>query len=145
METRRGIAQKVRIGSEVSGDSQNVSTTYVAVFELDGVVVHAASRRTPTIADGDEVVVAGRFIDGVFNAPAMRNLTRGTVDHQTWWVGLLVGAVFVTVGVGIAIAALQQSDTRWFALLGLALATLGGWVVRSSNRTRMAEAAVRAA
>ena len=47
------------------------STTFVAVFELDGVAMHAGATRPPMIEDGGEVIIAGTMDDGVFSARAL--------------------------------------------------------------------------
>jgi hypothetical protein len=149
METRRGIAKKVRFSTEVSGTSDKngstVSTTYLAVFELEGTIVHAAATRPPTLEEGDEVVVAGGIHDGVFNAPALRNVTRGTLDHKAWVGGMVVGVVVLVVGLGWALMFLASRSDQPVALFGLVFAAAGGWALRSTNRVRAAEAAVRAA
>jgi hypothetical protein len=149
METRRGAATKVRFSTEVSGTSDKngstVSTTYLAIFELDGAIVHAGATRPPTIEDGDEVVVAGRMHDGVFTASAIRNITRGTVDHESWVTGLILGVVFLVLGLGWAFAFLASRSDQPVAVFGLLFAAAGGWALRSFNRVRLAETAVRAA
>jgi hypothetical protein len=149
METRRGIAKKVRFSTEVSVSSDKngstVSTTHMVIFNLDGAIVHASATRPPTVEEGDEVVVAGTMHDGVFSAPALRNITRGTVDHQAWVGGLLVGAIFLVVGGGVAILFLASKSDQGAALFPLVFAALGGWFVRSYSRIRAAEARVRAA
>jgi hypothetical protein len=149
METRRGIAKKVRFSTEVSGTSDKngstVSTTYLAVFEVEGVIVHAGATRPPTIEEGDEVALAGRMHDGVFTASAMRNITRGTVDHEAWVLGVLVGAIFLVLGLGVAVVCLASKGDEPAAAFPLAFALAGGWLLRSYSQIRAAEALVRAA
>jgi hypothetical protein len=149
METRRGIARKVRFSTQVTGtsdkDGGTVSTSYVAVFEIEGVAVHAGATRPPTIEEADEVVVAGEMHDGVFDAHALRNITRGTVDHKAWVSTLCIGIVILVVGLGWTLMFLASRSDQPVAVFGLPFVAGGGWALRSSNRVRLAEAAVRAA
>lgn len=148
METRRGIAKNVRFSVNVTGNSDrhgsSVSTTHMALFNLEGTVVHASASRPPTVEEGDEVVIAGTLHDGVFNALAMRNLTRGTIDHLPWAIGLVVGAILVPVGVAAAIYFLASDSDQGAAIVPALFAVVGGYFVRTSNRYRAAEARVRA-
>jgi hypothetical protein len=148
METRRGMARKVRFSTEVSGTSDKngstVTTTHLAIFELDRVIVHASAMRPPTIEEGDEVVVAGRIHDGVFDAPALRNLTRCTVDHKAWVAGMVVGFVVLVVGLAWTLMFLASRSDQPVALFGLIFVVGGAWALHSTNRIRAAEAAVRA-
>jgi hypothetical protein len=148
MEIRRGAASSVRLGSELAVHSSesgtNVSTQHYATFDLNGTPVQARASRPLTLADGDDVLLAGRMKDGVFVAGACRNLTRGTIDHESWWVGLLVGTAFVIVGVGIALYMLLESGSdRWIALFGVAFAAVGGIALLMSLRQLVATSAVR--
>ena len=147
METRRGIAKNVRFSVNITGDSgkhgSSVSTTHMALFNLEGTVVHASASRPPTIEEGDEVVIAGTLHDGVFDAPAMRNLTQGTIDHLPWAMGLVLGAIFLLVGGGAALYFLASNSDQGVAIVPLLFAVVGGYAVRTSNRYRAAEACVR--
>jgi hypothetical protein len=147
MEIRRGTASKVRFSTEVSGSSgQNgggVSTTYLAIFELAGVVVHATASRPPTIEDGNEIIAAGKMRDGVFDAQALRNLTRGTVDHKAWLAGFLVSIIFLIVGIAWSLGFLASRSDQPFAIIGAIVAFIGVAGLRTYNSVRAAEAAVR--
>lgn len=148
MDIRRGTAKRIGTSAQVTGawgkDGGSVTTTYLATFELDGLIVQASASRPLTVADGDDIVVAGAMDDGVFIAHACRNLTRGTLDYEAWWIGLFLGGVFIIGGIVEIIAMLQESPSEWWwALWGVVFALVGAHFARSYNRLRMAEAALR--
>jgi hypothetical protein len=148
MEIRRGAASKVRFSTQVRGTSGEhggtVSTTFIAVFELEGVAVHARATRPPTLEERDEVIIAGAMDDGVFRARALRNVTRGTVDHEARGAGVIIGAVFCVMGMGVAAMAalLGSGSEKLFGLAGVVFAIAGVLMLRSFNRVRTAEADV---
>jgi len=148
MELRRGRVSNVRLGSELIAQSgkhgTNVSTHHYATFDLDGVPAQASAARPLTVSDGNDVVLAGKMKDGVFVAAACRNLTRGTIDHVSWWGGLVVGPVFVIAGSIGTFFLLQESGIeRWFALIPVIFATVGSVVLLTSVRQLLATSAVR--
>ncbi len=100
LEVRRGRVEPITVTVRVSGTDNNVSSTTVTMFELDGVVVEYSGGSLP-FRSGDEAIVAGYLGgDGVFYADAVRLPRQGvTVGGSSPFV-VLFGAVFVAVGFG---------------------------------------------
>jgi hypothetical protein len=148
MDILRGIARRIRTASEVKGtwskDGGSVTTTYLAIFELDNLTIHVSASRPITVNEGDEVAVAGGMDDGIFIAHACRNFSRGTLDYEAWVIGVVLGSIFIVVGLGIIIAMLQEFPSeRWWAFLGVIFAAAGAYFAWSWNRVRLAQATLR--
>lgn len=101
METIKGIASNVRNTVSISGggnDSQ-ITTTHIAVFQIEGRQVKAKSGEPLLINEGDSVIAVGSISSGVFNALAYKNLTTLTEGNEGWVMMLVFGVVFPCVAV----------------------------------------------
>lgn len=97
MEKLQGTVAELRRGKTVSYNPKTgTSTIHAAVFRLDGQLVKIVSSTPLVIADGQQLVVAGRRRAKVFTAYAHRNLTTGDEGHEGWATRLLVTILVVT-------------------------------------------------
>ncbi len=139
MQMRRGQVQKVRFSTHTTGHDDSVSTHHIASFELDGMAVQVVAGRPLMMENGDEVVVAGKIRRGVLMGVACNNLSRKILDHRGWMVSLLVGVVFILVGlVGTIGAALEHSPIGAafflvFAAVGAGAAHGGMQILRAKS------------
>ena len=114
METLQGPVTNCQHTLKVSGGGNNTgtTTTYIALFRVNGRPVEFRTSQPVSISDGDQAKVAGSMWNGALNALACRNLSTG----ETMSVGsggYLVGAFLVPIiGVGVGVMA-------WNALGGL--------------------------
>jgi hypothetical protein len=100
MKVLQGIANKIRFSTEVSGSDKSVSTSQVAVFELDGQPVEMKLPDSIIISNGDTVVLAGEFRRGLFKACAYKNMTAGVSGKNHVVLLYILGAIFSVVGIG---------------------------------------------
>ncbi|WP_204314242.1 hypothetical protein, partial [Klebsiella aerogenes] len=68
METLVGAVKGLRTATEVAGGKNGTSTTHVATFLVNSTPLRLQMPEAMLIGDGDEIAVAGRTKDGVFNA-----------------------------------------------------------------------------
>ena len=88
IEVIRGTVANIRHSTEVSGNDKSVSTSQVAVFDLDGQAVEIKLMESIVLSNGDRVIVAGDRKRGLFRGLAYRNETRrvdgkGPIAQQT--------------------------------------------------------------
>jgi len=93
----RGTVANIRHSTEVSGNDKSVSTSQVAVFDLDGQAVEIKLSESIFIGNGDLVIVAGAAKRGLFRGLAYRNSTRRVDGKGPIGVYLFVGAVFCAI------------------------------------------------
>ena len=105
MDTLQGPVTNCQHTLKVSGGANNTgtTTTYIALFRVNGRPVEFRSSQPSSISDGDQVKVAGSLWNGALNALACRNLTTGeTMSIGSG--GYLVGALAVPVsGAGVCV------------------------------------------
>lgn len=122
METLRGTITDLRRGKSVSFNPKTgTSTVHAAVFRLDGQLVKIVSTEALHIAEGQEIVVAGRRRPKVFAAYAHRNVTTGAVGHEGWATRLLLTIGVVTAALWLA--SLMGGD--YMAVFGLVFVAAG--------------------
>lgn len=103
METLRGTAEKVRNTVSVSGGgdrNSTVTTTHIALFQINNRQIKVSSTEPVLIEEGDEVVIAGSVRRGLFEALAYRNVTTGITGNQAYVVNLILGIIFPAAAVG---------------------------------------------
>jgi DNA-directed RNA polymerase subunit K/omega len=81
MKTLCGSARQIRHGAEVAGNQHGFDTSHVVNFRLASRAIQLSMPRMPDIAEGDEVVVVGDFVNGTLVGRAYRNLSAGTYDR----------------------------------------------------------------
>jgi hypothetical protein len=113
----RGTVANIRHTTEVSGGDKGVSTSQVAVFDLDGQAVEVKLMETIVLGNGDQVIVAGDTRRGLFRGLAYRNVTRRVDGRGPVAIYLFLGTVFCIVVV--------------FLPIGL-------WLIRKARRYDMA-------
>ena len=76
MEVIKGQALRLRLGTEIAGNSETVVTTHVATLQMGTVPVRLEMPHSIMVGEGDSVTIAGLAgKDGVFVGYAYRNLT----------------------------------------------------------------------
>jgi hypothetical protein len=93
----RGTVANIRHSTEVSGNDKSVSTSQVAVFDLDGQAVEIKLMESIVLSNGDRVIVAGDTRRGLFRGLAYRNETRRVDGKGPMWIYLVIGIVFCLV------------------------------------------------
>jgi hypothetical protein len=99
----RGTVANIRHSTEVSGNDKSVSTSHVAVFDLDGQAVEIKLRESIVLANGDQAIVAGDTKRGLFRGLAYRNVTRRVDGKGPIAVYLFIGIIFCAVVVFLPI------------------------------------------
>ena len=97
MQVIRGTVANIRHSTEVSGNDKSVSTSQVAVFDLDGQAVEIKLMESIVLSNGDQVIVAGDTKRGLFRGLAYRNVTRRVDGKGPAWIYLIVGIVFCVI------------------------------------------------
>ncbi len=98
METIEGIVSHLQNTVSVSGGGNDgrATTTYIALFRLDGRPVQFRCGSPIAFADGDRLKAAGRVRATDLLAYACRNLTTGATYNSGVWVNV-IAAVFLPV------------------------------------------------
>ena len=123
MQILSGVVSELSFSTVVSGDKHHTGSKNVALFELDGQPVELIFGDSIFIRDGDEAIVAGGVIGGIFRALAYNNTTRGVKNkHSTapYWIGgaaLCATVVFLPFGVWCFFKARRYD--RAFKAIGL--------------------------
>ncbi|PTT89186.1 hypothetical protein DBR42_08335 [Pelomonas sp. HMWF004] len=131
METLIGFVKSVRTATEVAGDKHGTSTTHVATFLVNSTPVRLQMPEAMLIRDGDEIAVAGRRKDGVFNAAAYRNSTNGALGKGAVGMYYLLGCIFSAVGLATL-----------FMFIGALFIAVGLWMIWHARYLSLAYAAV---
>lgn len=119
MQKLQGQARNLRVGTEVSGSGDQVSSTHVATFQLGQVPVRMEMARAFLLNEGDRVLVAGvRGADGVLAGYAYENLENGARGWAVGPVALIVGLVFGVIGT-VALLVVLVSLLGLFGARGL--------------------------
>ena len=139
LQTLSGTATHVTLGSHV-GYAPTAQYGPVAVklqlvtFRLNGKPVRIKIHESASITEGDQLMAAGDEKQGTLEALAVKNLTTGAIHHNPYKLPLYGG-----------IAALVVSIPLIFALVGLLLAPIAGWVAWRGLRIKNAVDMVSAA
>src|SRR6188768_4007554 len=97
LQVIRGAVANIRHSTEVSGNDKSVSTSQVAVFDLDGQAVEIKLMESIVLSNGDQVIVAGDTKRGLFRGLAYRNQTRRVDGKGPIGIYLFVGVVFCVI------------------------------------------------
>lgn len=145
MEIEQGVVSNCQHTLKVSGGANNTSTTttYIALFRLNGRPVEFRSSSPASLSDGDQVRVAGPMYRGALNALACRNVTTGeTMDAGLW--GYVLGAILAPViGVVFWFVAAAFVGTLVQMAVTAAIAAMTAYIVHRAILTRRAISAVR--
>ena len=139
LQSLSGTATHVTLGSHV-GYAPTAQYGPVAVklqlvtFRLNGRPVRIKIHESASITEGDQLMAAGDEKQGTLEALAVKNLTTGAIHHNPYKLPLYGG-----------IAALVVSIPLIFALVGLLLAPIAGWVAWRGLRIKNAVDMVSAA
>ncbi|TWI62242.1 hypothetical protein IP91_04351 [Pseudoduganella lurida] len=127
MEKLTGTVTELRRGKTVSYNPKTgTSTVHAAVFRLDGRLVKIVSTDPVVIAEGHEMLVAGRQRGKVFAAQAHRNLSTRVEGHEGWATRLCVTIAVLTVALWLA-AQIGGAYLPVFALVFLAAGVAMAW------------------
>ena len=139
LQSLSGTATHVTLGSHI-GYAPTAQYGPVAVklqlvtFRLNGRPVRIKIHESASITEGDQLMVAGDEKQGTLEALAVKNLTTGAIHHNPYKFPLYGG-----------IAALIVCIPLIFALVGLLLAPIAGWVAWRGLRIKNAVDMVSAA
>jgi len=97
LQVIRGAVANIRHSTEVSGNDKSVSTSQVAVFDLDTQAVEIKLMESIVLSNGDQVIVAGDTRRGLFRGLAYRNQTRRVDGKGPIAIYLFVGVVFCAI------------------------------------------------
>jgi len=112
----RGTVANIRHSTEVSGNDKSVSTSQVAVFDLDGQAVEIKLMESIVLSNGDQVIVGGDTKRGLFRGLAYRNVTRRVDGKGPAWIYLVVGVVFCVIVVFLPIGLWMIAKARKYDL-----------------------------
>ncbi|MEH8208091.1 hypothetical protein [Aeromonas veronii] len=100
MDILKGVVSKLRNTVEISGGGRDsgVTTTHVTIFHLDGQPVQLKSREAVLVDENDNVAVAGKVNNGIFNAYAYINNTTGVSGNIGMGIHFFFGIVFPVAG-----------------------------------------------
>jgi hypothetical protein len=134
MERLCGKVSNLRHSIDVSGTRDAISTSHVAIFEIDGRPVAYEGGASAILSDGDEIEVTGDGQGGVFAAYAYRNITKRVADSASYMNLFIVGGAFPLFGL---MTIVNFPDTP-AALLGLIFIGIGISLLRKAARIRNA-------
>jgi hypothetical protein len=128
MEKLTGTVTDLRHGKTVSYNPKTgTSVVHAAVFRLDGQLVKIVSTQEPLLlAEGQQLVVAGRRRGKLFIAYAHRNLATGAEGHEGWATRLVVTILVVTAALWLA-AQLGGDYMAVFAIVFVAAGCAMAW------------------
>ncbi len=100
METLEGTVSHLQNTVSVSGGGNDTrsTTTYIALFRLDGQPVQFRCGKPIPFADGDRVKVAGRRRAADLYAYAARDLTTGAILNAGVWGNVIMAMILPLFG-----------------------------------------------
>ncbi len=146
MEIAQGTVSNCQHTLKVSGGANNTSTTttYIALFRINGHPVEFRSSAPSSLSDGDQVKVAGPMYRGALNALACRNLTTGETMNSGLW-GYVFGVVLIPViGTVLCLVLARQFGTLALLIAATVTVAITAYVVHRALLTNRAIDAVRA-
>lgn len=140
--TLSGPVSNLQFSSETSGQIQgshgrvsgNVHTKQVVTFRVDGKPAQIKLLGQPSLNEGDVVVLSGKQKNGTFHARAMRNETTGAIDHRPATPSLVLGGLFLVIGLPLSMV-----------IIGLPFVAVGAYNIYDGLQTRKAIEAARTA
>lgn len=141
-ETISGTVSKLQFSSETSGHVSgsygrvqgSTHTKQVVTFRVNNRPAQIKLLGQPSISDGDVVLLGGAMKDGTFHARAMRNETSGAIDHRPAVPSLVIGSLFLVIGLPLSIV-----------IIGLPFVAFGAYNIWDGLRTKKAIDMVRSA
>ncbi len=94
MKALEGFVEELRFSTKITGGEKSTSTTYLAIFNLNKRPVEISVDESIILANGDEVIVAGDEVRGLFRAKAYFNKTQGVKGRNSTLTHKIVGVVF---------------------------------------------------
>ena len=124
METIEGTVSHLQNTVSVSGggNDSRASTTYIALFRLDGKPVQFRCGKPIAFADGDRLKAAGRTRAADFLAYACRDLTTGATYNSGVWGNIVAAVILPIIGVFFSGAAGMVLGKFGFLVYALFLA-----------------------
>jgi len=86
MDMLEGIVEHIRYSTSVSGDEHGTASSQVAVFDVGHQPVEIALSESIAIKNGDDILVAGKSIRGLFRGLAYYNKTNGVKGKESTWI-----------------------------------------------------------
>lgn len=121
-----GIRHSTETRGTVGRDGGSVKTAQVISFRVGERSAQIKLAEVPDLREGDEVTLAGSEKQGVFRALALRNDKTRAVYSIPTWVGYLMGATLVALGL-----------MTLFILVGVVFIAGGAWTLyEASTYTR---------
>lgn len=135
METFKGIVSNIKrdvevVGPDYSGDSYTSgSTTDLTNFVLAGRSMQFKSNR-PTyegIAEGDELIVAGKLRSNVFQVTAYKNLSKNLTSYPTKRSPLfrIIAIAVLVLGIAISLLLLFLGSAQMSVIFSFPFAAMG--------------------
>lgn len=125
-------------GSNRAGRRASASTTHHLNLLLDGRPVLFSGSTPAQLRDGDRAVLGGTIGDGTLKANAYRNLTTGAVHKGSGTLLMIIGVLFVVVGVPFSLL-----------LIGIPFVAIGAFLIwlalKQGKLNKMVDAAAAAA
>ncbi|MEX6725659.1 hypothetical protein [Parapedomonas caeni] len=131
--TISGIRHSTETRGTVGRNGGSVKTGQVIAFRVGDRSAQIKLADVPDIRDGDQVTLAGREKNGVFNALALRNDKTRAVYSIPTTVGYLMGATLVVLGV-----------MTLFILVGVVFIAGGLWTLYEAHNYTRAASMLRA-
>lgn len=119
MERRQGLAKAVRHTATVTGSGAqhgSITTTHDTLFLVEGRQVLVRSPEPVAVQEGDEVAIAGRFKNGMFNVVAYRNLTTSAEGHVGVEASFVIGVLGIMLALVVPIM-IQSDDLDWLRIV----------------------------
>ena len=118
MEILKGVVRNLRHTASVSGTKEGISTSQIAIFEIEGRPVELNNGEPIFISDGDEVCIAGSEERGVFRGINYFNRSKGVkgaCQAPGYWV---LGTAFLIVPpIGLYFMGLAREHERAFDIV----------------------------
>lgn len=105
MNTIEGFVEDLRFSTSITGGEKGTSTTYLAIFSIKAKPIEIRVDESIILANGDEVMVAGDEVRGLFRAKAYFNKTQGvkgrnsTVAHKIVGIGFCLSIFLLPFGI----------------------------------------------
>lgn len=105
MKTIEGVVEDLRFSTSISGGEKSTSTSYLAIFRINSKPIEICVDESIILSNGDEVIVAGDEVRGLFRAKAYFNKTQGvkgrnsTMAHKIVGVGFCLSVLFLPFGI----------------------------------------------
>ncbi|MDF1756479.1 MAG: hypothetical protein P1U89_27080 [Verrucomicrobiales bacterium] len=94
-----GTATNCQHTTRITGGGETTTRTrYITLFRIDGRPIRFISGKALSLADGDQVIVAGREKSSELNAGAIYNLTTQSESHSGIWNRVIKAVIMPVFG-----------------------------------------------